>query len=201
MTIIDQDGDARSSPRDSHGLETGLIRFGQISVCCALQNFSETGAALIVGPDSFIPDCFKLIVVRRRTVLLCKVVWRRGSSIGVSFSEQIQDRRKSQRQNVRQAAYVSHKGFCTRCEIINISPEGAAIEVVDATSIPKQFKLMTADDRVIRDCRTVWIKQNRLGIEFENATAMRPPLPSAATSDADSTETPIRALFAWRGLA
>jgi hypothetical protein len=170
MTIIDSD--SRYSSHASQRLETGLIRFGQISATCVLQNFSEAGTTLIVGPNSTIPDYFKLIVVRRRTVLLCKVIWREGSSIGVSFTEQLQDRRKSQRQNVRRPGYVSHMGFSTRCEIINISPEGAAIEVADAISIPKQFKLMTADDRVIRDCRTVWIKQNRLGVAFENATAM-----------------------------
>jgi hypothetical protein len=40
---------------------------------------------------------------------------------------------------------------------VNISPEGAAIEVTDATSVPSTFKLMTANDRVVRNC-----KQNTL---------------------------------------
>jgi hypothetical protein len=53
-------------------------------------------------------------------------------------------------------------GFSTRCTIVNISPEGAAIEVADATSIPRIFKLMTANDRVVRNCRIVWIKLNTL---------------------------------------
>ena len=57
-------------------------------------------------------------------------------------------------------------GFSTRCTIVNISLEGAAIEVTDATSIPRTFKLMTANDRVVRNCRIAWIKLNTLGLEF-----------------------------------
>jgi hypothetical protein len=79
----------------------------------------------------------------------------------------VEDRRKSQRETVRQNGYVSHMGFSTRCTIVNISPEGAAIEVSDATSIPRTFKLMTAHDRVVRNCRIVWIKLNTLGLEFD----------------------------------
>ena len=60
-------------------------------------------------------------------------------------------------------------GFSTRCTIVNISQEGAAIEVADATSIPRTFKLMTANDRVVRNCRIVWIKLNTLGLEFDAA--------------------------------
>ena len=59
-------------------------------------------------------------------------------------------------------------GFSTRCTIVNISLEGAAIEVIDARSIPRTFKLMTANDRIVRNCRIVWIKLNTLGLEFDN---------------------------------
>jgi hypothetical protein len=71
-------------------------------------------------------------------------------------------------------------GFSTRCTIVNISPEGAAIEVTDATSVPSTFKLMTANDRVVRNCRTVWIKQNTLGLEFDNAAGLTPKEPRAS---------------------
>jgi len=63
-------------------------------------------------------------------------------------------------------------GFSTPCTIVNISPEGAAIEVTDVTSIPRTFKLMTANDRVVRNCRIVWIKRNTLGLEFDNAVTL-----------------------------
>jgi hypothetical protein len=60
-------------------------------------------------------------------------------------------------------------GFSTRCTVVNISAEGAAIAVTDPTSIPRTFKLMTANDRVVRNCRIVWIKLNTLGVEFDSA--------------------------------
>jgi hypothetical protein len=65
-------------------LDTGLIRFGEFSACCALRNFSEMGAALDVGPGNF-PDKFTLIVVRKKKIYSCDVIWRRGKRIGVSF--------------------------------------------------------------------------------------------------------------------
>ena len=91
----------------------------------------------------------------------------------------MEERRKSQRETVRQTAYVSHMGFSTRCTIVNISSEGAAIEVSDATCIPRTFKLMTANDRVVRNCRIVWIKLNTLGLEFGNAGLIHPASPAS----------------------
>ena len=68
-------------------------------------------------------------------------------------------------------------GSSTRCTITNISAEGAAIEVPDATHIPIQFQLMTETDRIVRNCCVVWIKRNTLGIQFENTNpaALQPP--------------------------
>jgi hypothetical protein len=67
-------------------LETGLIRFGDLSVCCVLRNFSELGAALDVGPESEIPNQFTLIVVRKKKIYSCTVIWRKGTRVGVSFN-------------------------------------------------------------------------------------------------------------------
>jgi hypothetical protein len=66
-------------------LEFGLIRFGEYSVACVLRNFSEIGAALDVGVKDFIPDRFTLIVVPKKKIISCNVVWRKGTRIGVSF--------------------------------------------------------------------------------------------------------------------
>ena len=85
MTIIEpQETEARQSPR-RRVLDTGLIRFGDYSVPCVLRNFSEIGAALDVGLQSFIPDNFTLIVVPKRRIISCNVIWRKGARIGVSF--------------------------------------------------------------------------------------------------------------------
>ena len=79
-----QEIEVRRKPR-RRLLELGLIRFGEYSVACVLRNFSEIGAALDVGVQDFIPDQFKLIIVPKKKVISCNVIWRKGARIGVSF--------------------------------------------------------------------------------------------------------------------
>jgi hypothetical protein len=82
MTVVDLE--ARKNLRQRI-VDSGLIRFGDLSVCCVLRNLSETGAALDVGVDCLIPDRFALIVVRKKKTYSCAVIWRKGTRIGVSF--------------------------------------------------------------------------------------------------------------------
>jgi hypothetical protein len=67
-------------------LDTGLIRFGDMSICCVVRNLSETGAALDIGSQVGIPDQFILIVVPLKKIYLCGVVWRKDRRIGVRFA-------------------------------------------------------------------------------------------------------------------
>src|SRR5437764_653758 len=60
-----------------------------------------------------------------------------------------EERRKGQRTDVDEPAYVSSHGSSTRCRLVNISAEGAAIEVPDPMFIPNRFQLMTERDRYI----------------------------------------------------
>ena len=76
--------EARQSPR-RRVLDTALIRFGDCSVGCVLRNFSDTGAALDVNPESFVPNYFTLIVVRQNKILSFNVIWRKRARIGVAF--------------------------------------------------------------------------------------------------------------------
>ena len=84
------------------------------------------------------------------------------------------DRRKHPRIETDEPAYISADGLSTRCRLLNVSMEGAAVEVPDPAYIPSHFQLMTEKDRVIRRCRIIWIKQNRIGIVFEQAEADLP---------------------------
>jgi hypothetical protein len=77
------------------------------------------------------------------------------------------DRRRHPRVEIDEAAYVSSGGASTRCRVLNLSAEGAAIDVPNAAYIPHRFRLMTEKDRLIRTCRVVWIQQNRIGVAFE----------------------------------
>jgi hypothetical protein len=81
----------------------------------------------------------------------------------------MEDRRKSTRAEVEETAYISSGGASTRCQIINVSDDGAAIIVPDPSNIPSRFQLMTEKDRVIRNCALIWIMDNRIGIMFERS--------------------------------
>ena len=83
-TIAIADTEARTTPRRKV-LDSGLIRFGDFSVLGVIRNLSEIGAALDAAPQSFVPDQFTLIVVRKKKTYPCTVIWRKGTRLGVSF--------------------------------------------------------------------------------------------------------------------
>jgi hypothetical protein len=89
------------------------------------------------------------------------------SSQPLSLAAAMEERRRGPRADVDEPAYISSHGSSTRCRVVNISAEGAAIDVPDPLFIPTRFQLMTENDRVVRDCRIVWTKQNRIGVIFE----------------------------------
>jgi hypothetical protein len=89
------------------------------------------------------------------------------SSQPLSLATAMEERRRGPRADVDEPAYISSHGSSTRCRVVNISAEGAAIEVPDPVFVPTRFQLMTESDRVLRDCRVVWTKQNRIGVIFE----------------------------------
>ena len=89
------------------------------------------------------------------------------SSQTATFATAMQERRRGPRTDVDEPAYISYHGSSTRCQVVNISAEGAAIDVPDPVFVPACFQLMTEKDRVVRDCRIVWTKQNRIGVIFE----------------------------------
>jgi hypothetical protein len=77
------------------------------------------------------------------------------------------ERRRAPRADVDEPAYIASRGASTRCRVVNISADGAAIEVPEAAFIVDRFQLMTERDRVVRNCRVVWTRQNRIGVIFE----------------------------------
>ena len=79
----------------------------------------------------------------------------------------MQDKRKFPRTDVEAPAYVSFGGTSLSCTVRNISDEGAAIDVDNASYIPERFRLVMLPDPAVRNCRLVWIKQNRIGVAFE----------------------------------
>jgi hypothetical protein len=78
----------------------------------------------------------------------------------------MEEKRKHQRTEINEPAYVSAGGSVMRCVVRNISPDGAAIDVDNPAFVPAQFRLVMASDSSTRDCRVIWIQQNRIGLEF-----------------------------------
>ncbi|HKQ11620.1 MAG TPA: PilZ domain-containing protein [Rhizomicrobium sp.] len=68
-------------------LLTGIIAYanGAHSFHCTIRNLSETGARLAVGNNAQFPSDFYLINIRDRIAYNAKLVWNRGTEIGVTF--------------------------------------------------------------------------------------------------------------------
>ena len=70
-------------------LLTGIITYaeGAHSFDCTIRNLSETGARIGVGKNMQFPSDFYVINVRDRIAYDAKLVWNKGSEIGVTFKK------------------------------------------------------------------------------------------------------------------
>ncbi|QIO98835.1 PilZ domain-containing protein [Bradyrhizobium symbiodeficiens] len=76
------------------------------------------------------------------------------------------ERRKHDRTEVNEIAYIFGDGSSLRCRVLNFSEEGAAIELPDQRCTSSQFKLMIENNRAIRNCRLIWSSGSRIGVKF-----------------------------------
>jgi len=67
-------------------LKAGKISFGGgAAFDCTVRNLSETGAALEVISPVGIPERFTLVIDADHRHFSCRVIWRKGTRIGVHF--------------------------------------------------------------------------------------------------------------------
>ena len=78
----------------------------------------------------------------------------------------MEERRKHQRTEINQPAYVSSGGSVMSCMVRNISVEGAAIDVDNPSFVPPHFRLVIAKNSTVYECRIAWIQRNRIGVTF-----------------------------------
>lgn len=78
--------DDRRCVARSRTFKSGTISVGSASVDCLIRNLSKTGACLEIKGTTAIPDAFKLIIKPDNLFRTCKVMWRDGHRIGVSFA-------------------------------------------------------------------------------------------------------------------
>ncbi|MGY2846223.1 hypothetical protein ACVIHH_002140 [Bradyrhizobium sp. USDA 4518] len=82
-------------------------------------------------------------------------------------SSRVDEKRKHPRTEVNEPGYVSSGGSVMHCTIVNISPEGAAIEVENTAFVPHRFRLVMARDAsVVYECQVIWSKKSRIGVSF-----------------------------------
>jgi hypothetical protein len=81
----------------------------------------------------------------------------------------MEEKRKYQRTEINEPAYVSSEGSVMSCMVRNISPEGAAIDVENPAFVPAHFRLVMASESSVFECRVVWIQQKRIGVTFDTA--------------------------------
>ena len=96
----------------------------------------------------------------------------------------MEEKRKHQRTEINEPAYVSANGSVMHCVVRNISQEGAAIEVENPSYVPAHFRLVMASDSSSRECTVIWIQQKRIGVVFAT-----PPSPPGAPAHAGPTKS------------
>jgi PilZ domain len=78
-----------------------------------------------------------------------------------------QERQNHLRQRVLKRAQIVFKGHdaVIDCVVLNLSDGGACLKVESPVGIPNTFHLML-DRASLRNCRVVWRKATRIGIQF-----------------------------------
>ena len=78
----------------------------------------------------------------------------------------MEEKRKHQRSEVNEPAYVSADGSVMSCMVRNISPEGAAIDIDDPAFVPARFRLVMSGGAVVREGQVAWLRDKRIGLTF-----------------------------------
>jgi len=73
--------------RVRHDAEIVITRRGATKMQCTLHDLTSTGACLTLAGASEVPDTFELTFDRGRSHRPCRVKWRTGDRLGVSFEK------------------------------------------------------------------------------------------------------------------
>lgn len=87
----------------------------------------------------------------------------------------MEEKRKHQRTEINEPAYVSAGGSVMRCVVRNISSDGAAIDVENPAFVPSRFRLVIASNSITHDCTVIWIREKRIGVAFRKPAEAATP--------------------------
>jgi PilZ domain-containing protein len=78
------------------------------------------------------------------------------------------DKRKSRRLNVLHSGLIaSENGDGISCEILNMSPFGACLQLGITTEVPETFVLVVEADLIRWPCRVIWREHTQVGVAFK----------------------------------
>jgi hypothetical protein len=65
--------------------EPAFVSVGGSVMSCTVRNISPEGAAIDVENPAFVPDRFRLVMAKDRSVHDCSIVWIQKNRIGLTF--------------------------------------------------------------------------------------------------------------------
>jgi hypothetical protein len=78
------------------------------------------------------------------------------------------EKREAPRHRVfKGAMIITFEGSGVACTVRNMSESGAAVDLDGPVALPQSFTLSISRDNFVRNCRTVWRSDRRLGLAFE----------------------------------
>ena len=77
------------------------------------------------------------------------------------------EKRAAPRQRVLKRGLIAFGGGGLECTVRNLSATGARVDLESPAGLPDQFLLVIEADQFMRRGRTVWFKDQKLGIEFQ----------------------------------
>jgi hypothetical protein len=74
-------------------LKTGKISllYPPLDIDCAIFDISEGLACILLSNGAKVPECFNLVIDPGQDIYSCKVAWKSGNKIGVSFQSRLKD--------------------------------------------------------------------------------------------------------------
>lgn len=76
------------------------------------------------------------------------------------------EKRAAQRYRVFKGGTITFNSSGVACTVRNVSAGGAAIDIDSPVTLPQSFTLSISRDNFVRNCRTVWRSDRRIGLAF-----------------------------------
>jgi len=76
------------------------------------------------------------------------------------------EKRAAQRYRVFKGGTIAFEGGGIACTVRNMSAGGAAVDLDGPAILPQSFTLSISRDNFVRNCRTIWRSDKRVGLTF-----------------------------------